>query len=88
MTIENLRQRLYIATEGGRDTLVEAVRDALRRGYTDEDIGNIIGFLNLKIIVNSIETESCNGMCITAAEVGVPEFPGIAYPHPDCPEHS
>lgn len=30
--------------------------------------------------------DNCNGMCLTGGDVGVP-FEGIAYPHPDCPEH-
>lgn len=29
----------------------------------------------------------CNGMCLTSADIGLPEYPGIAYSHPDCPEH-
>lgn len=29
----------------------------------------------------------CNGMCMTGADIGVPEYSGIAYAHPDCPEH-
>ena len=29
----------------------------------------------------------CNGICLSAADIGVPEYPGIAYAHPDCPEH-
>lgn len=28
----------------------------------------------------------CNGICLTAADVGVP-VSGIAYPHPTCPAH-
>ncbi len=30
--------------------------------------------------------DNCNGMCLTGSDVGVP-YSGIAYPHPDCPEH-
>jgi hypothetical protein len=31
----------------------------------------------------------CNGLCLTAADIGVPEYGGnmIAYAHPECPEH-
>lgn len=31
--------------------------------------------------------EECNGICLTAADIGVPEYGGIAYAHPDCPAH-
>ena len=30
---------------------------------------------------------TCNGMCMTPADVGLPGYVGITYPHPDCPEH-
>lgn len=31
----------------------------------------------------------CNGICLTPADIGLPEYSsaGIAYAHPDCPEH-
>lgn len=31
----------------------------------------------------------CNGICLTPADIGLPEFSyaGIAYAHPDCPLH-
>jgi hypothetical protein len=32
----------------------------------------------------------CNGICLSAADIGLPEYsrPGeVAYAHPDCPEH-
>lgn len=31
----------------------------------------------------------CNGICLTAADIGVPACGGdmIAYAHPDCPVH-
>lgn len=30
----------------------------------------------------------CNGICLTAADIGVPEAGDVvAYAHPDCPEH-
>lgn len=29
----------------------------------------------------------CNGICLSGADLGVPEYGGIAYAHPDCPEH-
>jgi len=29
----------------------------------------------------------CNGICLTPADIGLPEYGGIAYAHPDCPEH-
>ncbi|QEQ93618.1 hypothetical protein SEA_ZUKO_40 [Streptomyces phage Zuko] len=28
----------------------------------------------------------CNGICVSASDLGLPAS-GIAYPHPDCPEH-
>ena len=28
----------------------------------------------------------CNGLCVDSADIGVPGH-GIAYQHPDCPEH-
>lgn len=31
--------------------------------------------------------DGCNGICVSAADIGLPEYGGIAYPHPDCPEH-
>ncbi len=35
------------------------------------------------------DEDECNGICLTAADIGVPEYGGgmIAYAHPDCPEH-
>lgn len=30
----------------------------------------------------------CDGLCVSGADVGVPEFPGIAYAHPGCPMHA
>lgn len=32
------------------------------------------------------EPKGCNGACLSGYDVGV-DFGGIAYPHPDCPEH-
>jgi hypothetical protein len=30
----------------------------------------------------------CNGICITAGDIGFPEYgDAIAYPHPDCDLH-
>lgn len=32
----------------------------------------------------------CNGICLTPADLGLPEYSGpgaVAYAHPDCPEH-
>lgn len=29
----------------------------------------------------------CNQICLSGSDVGVPEFGGIAYAHPDCPLH-
>ncbi|BBY54167.1 hypothetical protein MKOR_14180 [Mycolicibacillus koreensis] len=29
----------------------------------------------------------CNGLCVSAADVGVGPPTAIAYPHPSCPEH-
>lgn len=34
--------------------------------------------------------DECNGICLTPADIGLPEYGGpgvVAYPHPDCPEH-
>ena len=31
--------------------------------------------------------DECNGICLLGADLGVPEYRGIAYAHPDCPEH-
>lgn len=33
------------------------------------------------------EELECNGICLSAADIGLPEYSGIAYAHPDCPEH-
>ena len=33
------------------------------------------------------EDDQCNGICLTAADIGLPGYGGIAYAHPDCPEH-
>lgn len=33
------------------------------------------------------EEDGCNGICLTGADLGVPEYGGIAHAHPDCPEH-
>lgn len=33
------------------------------------------------------ERSSCNGLCLSAADIGVP-VPGIAYPHPGCEAHA
>jgi hypothetical protein len=34
------------------------------------------------------DPDECNGMCMTGADVGVPEYGHlIAYAHPDCPIH-
>lgn len=32
-------------------------------------------------------TPECNGICITGADLGMPEYGGIAYPHPECELH-
>ena len=32
-------------------------------------------------------TAACDGLCLTGADVGVPEYPGVAYAHPGCPLH-
>lgn len=34
--------------------------------------------------------EECNGICLTAADIGLPEYSRdgeVAYAHPDCPVH-
>jgi hypothetical protein len=34
------------------------------------------------------DPDECNGMCMTGADVGLPEYGHlIAYAHPDCPIH-
>jgi len=36
------------------------------------------------------EESECNGICLTPADIGLPEYGGtgvIAYAHPDCPAH-
>ena len=33
------------------------------------------------------EDIGCNGICLTPADIGLPEYGGVAYAHPDCPEH-
>ena len=36
------------------------------------------------------EDIGCNGICLTPADIGLPEYSGpgvVAYAHPDCPEH-
>lgn len=33
------------------------------------------------------EWEMCNGICVTAADIGVGGYDQVAYPHPDCPAH-
>jgi hypothetical protein len=33
------------------------------------------------------ELNGCNGICLSGADLGLPEYGGIAYAHPDCPEH-
>lgn len=37
----------------------------------------------------SSDEPECNGICLTPADIGLPEYSsaGIAYPHPDCPAH-
>lgn len=29
----------------------------------------------------------CDGLCVSAADIGLPEYNMIAYPHPGCPLH-
>lgn len=33
--------------------------------------------------------DECNGICLSPADIGLPEYShvGVAYAHPDCPEH-
>lgn len=36
------------------------------------------------------EEAECNGICLTPADIGLPEYGGagvVAYAHPDCPAH-
>jgi hypothetical protein len=30
----------------------------------------------------------CDGLCVTAADIGVGSSDQVAYPHPGCPAHS
>jgi len=30
----------------------------------------------------------CDGLCVTAADLGVGSAGQVAYPHPGCPEHA
>lgn len=32
-------------------------------------------------------TVECDGLCVTGADLDVPEARGVAYPHPGCPLH-
>ncbi len=36
-----------------------------------------------------VSHDECNGWCLTPADLGLPEYgyAGIAYAHPDCPDH-
>lgn len=39
-------------------------------------------------IVAAAELQPCNGLCVTATEVGLPEYGfGIVYAHPECSVH-
>jgi hypothetical protein len=31
---------------------------------------------------------ACDGMCVTPADIGLPGYDGVAYPHPGCPLHA
>jgi len=37
-----------------------------------------------------VNDDECNGICLTASDIGLPEFHRsgeVAYAHPDCPVH-
>ena len=36
---------------------------------------------------NRQHVSECNGLCVTAADIGVGNYDQIAYPHPMCPQH-
>lgn len=36
---------------------------------------------------NRQHVSECNGLCVTAADIGVGRHDQIAYPHPMCPQH-
>jgi hypothetical protein len=36
---------------------------------------------------SSVNDDECNGICLYGADLGVPEYGGVAYAHPDCPAH-
>ncbi len=84
MTVENLRLRL--AGADSPDELIEGVRDAMRRDYTDDEIASIVGPETLDAVKALIADGGCNGLCLTGSDVGVPSAE-IAYAHPACPEH-
>jgi hypothetical protein len=84
MTVENLHLRL--AGADNPEELVEGVRDAMRRGYTDDEIASIVGPEMLAVVKGLIVEGGCNGLCLTGSDVGVPSA-CIAYAHPSCPEH-
>lgn len=84
MTVENLRLRL-VAAESPTE-LIEGIRDAMRRGYTDNEIMSVVGTDNLVAAEALIPDGACNGLCLTGSDVGILSAE-IAYPHPDCPEH-
>ena len=33
-----------------------------------------------------MDEDECNGICLYASDLGLP-YGGVAYAHPDCPEH-
>ena len=33
-----------------------------------------------------MDEDECNGICLFGHDIGVP-YDGVAYVHPDCPEH-
>lgn len=38
--------------------------------------------------MNDIDEPECDGLCVTAADLGVGLSVAVAYPHPGCPLHA
>lgn len=37
--------------------------------------------------MSAAESAGCDGLCVTAADIGVGPADQVAYPHPGCPLH-
>lgn len=48
----------------------------------------ISGICGVCFDFNFPEDEVCNDLCMTASDIGLPEYGSmVAYAHPECPEH-